>query len=325
MRPLQLDKDKLLESYTRTRSIIKTAEELDCCSASIYNYLKRNKLPIIHPATHRRHQYSREKLIELYQTKTLTKIAREIGVSTSIIQKWFKKEQIPLRSHDEAIRLGWKVSRPTPSLEDPDVWYLLGVLYGDGCIYQLQQHNGKWHKYNVALHAKDQDFVRNFAMLLEKFTGRPKTPYHVMRHGFESWAVKAGSYQIYKMRQDMTLEKIEQTLQNKPDYTSKWLQGLFDSEGWIQKQYDQIGFANTDHQLILLVQELMHHHWQIISTIREHIKPGQNCGTVAGRPIIATKTGYELQIRRKTSIQKFWTHIGFTIQRKQTLAPKQTN
>lgn len=84
-----------------------------------------------------------ERLI-LEEGKTVEEIAKMFGVTRSTVYKWIREYNIPY--DDSRVKI-----KPSPELA-----YVLGVLYGDGCVYR-----GKC--YAIILKTKDKPFAETWA------------------------------------------------------------------------------------------------------------------------------------------------------------------
>ncbi len=145
-----------------------------------------------------------------------------------------------------------------PTKMSKELAYLLGVLCGDGYI-QYSKRRGKYktkHKikqviirsrgtYKIGLEAKDNDFVGYFAFCLSKITGREPGFYVVKRKTISGKPLRYTSAYLYSKKLIEYLLSFgdfgtyvwrvpQCMLESDNGIKFKFLQGLYDSEGYVQ-------------------------------------------------------------------------------------------
>lgn len=101
-----LDKDWLFEQYnTMNKSSISIARECNVDKSTILKHLRKNRIKIKSNSDYLllspKKYMNKEWLKNEYRNKTTTSIAKECGVSPSIILKWLKKNNIAVRTRNE--------------------------------------------------------------------------------------------------------------------------------------------------------------------------------------------------------------------------------
>lgn len=94
-------------------------------------------------------------LIGLYETLSINQLCKHYDVSSDVIKRILKKNNVRIKSYTEVRSL--VKGNPFMNLNDPEVQYWLGWLATDGNI----------HKYSIKLSLTDLSVIESFA----KFCG----------------------------------------------------------------------------------------------------------------------------------------------------------
>lgn len=230
----------------------------------------------------------------------------KIKVSRSTIYRWIKNHNKPDGAFNN---FTFKKSK--------ELSYVIGVLLGDG---QIKIEPKQYH-YRLRLRVKDREFAEEFARCLQIILEK-KTPCKIYTEkdrtrGNRTRFVGEASSKIlvrFLKRPWITLVQFA-----KP-YTTDFLRGLFDSEGFTNisttKQFPVgIGMANTNLLLLRVVQSILKDDFQIKSHINLSVKKGTKV-KIWNLPYEARKDLYTLNIHKFNHVKKFQKEIGFTILRK---------
>lgn len=217
------------------------------------------------------------------------RLAQATGATPNQVRKWIngKGFAIQVRHHPDL----------NPS---PDLGYLLGVIYGDGTLTNVDNED-----YRICLNATDRDFVERFAQALARVLNRKPIPIRSFReqgNGKTRYRAYAASYLLYQWA-NQPLYKHKELL-NK--YPREFLRGFFDSEGTIRirKHQSTISLSNTKQELIALCSKLLNN-------------LGIKCKTYTSEKTNSKwRTEHILYISGQREVKNFITAIGSSVQRK---------
>jgi len=212
------------------------------------------------------------------------RIAREIGVNEGTIANWF------YRGHKPVIRGVLNLS-PCPELS-----YLLGVRYSDGCV-----------SGGFRLWVKDRDFSEKSARCLSKVMGKH---YRIYKNKKGYWVAQA----FGKSLVNFMCEPWDHHKSIIEAYPADFLEAFFDGEGNVaerrggkhqQYTYGHVGVTNTNLEILEYIRNLLQERFLIHSNIYK-VKKSR----------ISKKDCYVLRIYRTSNIRQFYKMIGFSIARK---------
>ncbi|MBD3303639.1 hypothetical protein GF343_00690 [Candidatus Woesearchaeota archaeon] len=196
----------------------------------------------------------------------------------------------------------------------PDLSYFIGLLLGDG--YSGAETNSGKIKYKgspsiVGIDAEVFSHVKKICRQLELNCRKTKTfhgtPQLVLgkNNWFREFLVRCGVEHRDKKHISENLMMMD--LKN----ISSLLRGLFDTDGYVNKQKN-VGFSNISEKLVKQMQKLLLR-IRIVSSIRK-----RKAGVMKiYEKEYKTKPHFELLITQKKSILDFYRFVGFNIQRKQ--------
>jgi intein-encoded DNA endonuclease-like protein len=229
-----------------------------------------------------------------------------VRLSKSTISEWVRGIHDPYNG------------RRIPSLEllepSEDLAYVIGVLCGDGSVWEKSRMHKGYRRVVIYLEAKDREFVEEFAMRISRVLNRP--PPKVKVRTRRLYYVEVGSRTLYELcKKPIDIEKIRRFVEHCEKCMGMFLCGLFDSEGCVSED-GTISFTNTNYELLLYVQELLKRLG--IETTGPY--PRQRQGTPfydpkRGKVYKYKKDAYVLRVR-KCSNEAFYRFVNFTIQRK---------
>lgn len=211
----------------------------------------------------------KDALTDLYikQGKSSVEIAREFNRNLRTVQNWLKKYSIS-RNHSLSISLSrldlryWVYKegqwRPKPSLE---LYYILGVLKGDGITYIYKTKYGATH-YRILLDVTKLEFAKSFQNALNKI-GIKKPYFHQppkRENRLGQYVVCAHCMPFVQWYRSLTLQDLEKELGKDDDFVVQFLRGFYESEGSLAHpdgKRNKVRIVNTDRDLLVLVQKLI--------------------------------------------------------------------
>jgi len=240
-----------------------------------YRFMGVNKVPLA-----RRCFLSKEEFEHLYWEEGLStiRIAQKIGVSDRTIRHWMEKLSVKRRTKKEAMRNAAKKGflSKHPNLElSPTLSYVLGVLKGDGYVYNYEGRRD----HVIGLIVTKQKFAESFKRALEEiglytyaYSLKPQTPKRSKRY-----CVAACSKVFFGWYKSLMRENIEKMLDDY-DNAIAYIRGFYESEGssdgkrylrfynksWdnihiLKKALEEIGFKysiRTDSRSLIILRVL---------------------------------------------------------------------
>ncbi len=220
----------------------------------------------------------------------ITKIANILGISKGALEGWIYKNANPdnLFHHPKL--------HPSKELS-----YILGVLYGDGCV----TYAGK-STYVIKLRTVNPAFASKFKKALEEIGLNARID--IERKSKKNprfrdmYVVRAFSKIFYLWYKSLTLDTLRGIIRG---YEIYFLQGFYESEGSIdlRKRTRQlrIRIVNTNYELLNLCKELIEEHIEISCNLR------RRSGT--------KKEAFEILIEGNSKCRKFLEKVNPAIKR----------
>ncbi len=205
---------------------------------------------------------------------------------------------------------------PKPSNE---LAYIIGVLYGDGCV---KVHG---HHYDIKLNTVDYEFADKFSRALAKLLAKNvvRPVWIGLRRGRNyGWEVTYSSIAFYTWYKNQALETSKPYIEHNKGTAKQFLRGLYDSEG-CNYRCRRISLYNNDVELLKYVQYLLKKYFDIIAIGPHlHIRAGRISIKRNGEKIKAKKNNYYIAISRRQHVKRFLDEVGFSIQEKQLGLPR---
>jgi intein-encoded DNA endonuclease-like protein len=135
----------------------------------------------------------------------------------------------------------------------PDLAYILGVLKGDGCVYNHRRGA------DIKLVTKDYAFAESFAKALTRIGLNPRIYLESNRRSLGRgvyYRVEASSKAFYIWYKSLSLKDIESMLTSQ-ELIASFIRGFYESEGSYYKPEHYIHIYNTDMELIEMLQRLL--------------------------------------------------------------------
>jgi hypothetical protein len=229
-------------------------------------------------------------------------------------REYYRKNKAKLQQ--EANKYYWEVRRERDGVKrtkikpilqsaykmSPELAYVLGVMLGDGTKT----------KHHIFLNVIDKDFALNFKEKLENWSGIKAKIHEREPKGnrkrlyclyFSSIKAIAILNSLIRQRKDIRIfMKFPRIDILKLPYKCQiaFLEGLYDSEGYVSISNYNIEFVNKNKQLIFLIK-------RVLKKLR----------IISSKSYISQTGISSFKIHQKENILKFHKHIHFSIKRKQ--------
>jgi hypothetical protein len=246
----------------------------------------------------------KEDIYELYINKkeSAQKIAKKYKTSTITVINWINFYNIKLRTHKESMNTlsvkeelrEKKLRHPTKLFTkiSPEKAYIIGVLCGDGYISE------KTIRFEIR---KDEEFIKEFVRCLKEVYGLDyHYKYYARKNSFVMYAsteiVCSDLLRYCKFKTFEWFIPKEIFDSKNEEIISKFLRGMFDSEGSSSKYCVSMSSANE---------------WGIkqISKLLESL-------SIKNRVYKTNRGYYVLYITKRERLKRFKEKVGFTIKRK---------
>lgn len=193
-----------------------------------------------------KHDISKEELEKIYKLEGYRQTAEHLGVSTSTVYNWLKKNGIsPLR----------KASKPNLSLST-DLLYILGVLRGDGFTIRK-------NRYTAGLVTVSAKFAISFADALRNIGLHPQFYSYTLSYRSKkrrAYRVVVSSKIFVEWYRDLNDGDIKKMIGEDRKLAAAFVRGFFESEGsfyLIKDKYPAIEIGNANFQLMTMVRDLI--------------------------------------------------------------------
>jgi DNA mismatch repair protein MutS len=207
---------------------------------------------------------------------------------------WGNQTELPAPSND------WHSNTRyyrTPTHLTPDLAYWLGLLIGDGTIT---------YRNAIVFSTKDPFLAEQFCELSERLFGY--TPTHKANgkdYSISSTYLRQWLHQIGLDYATAATKRTPQCILCAPrECVVAYLQGLFDTDGYVERKYGNVFLTTASRQLALETQMLLLNLGIVASLRKKTIKKG---------------TYYEIAVHGEDAI-RFHRQIGFRLERKKQRA-----
>jgi len=180
----------------------------------------------------------------------MVKIAEKLGRSFHSVyskkRSMFPNKNLSTRNFD---------STPTPELA-----YVLGVIFGDGCVTCYRKRNS----YRIYLRCTDKEFAESFRCALKSIGLRPSSV-RLAKPRTEKkkavWRVEAQSKLFYEWFRTLNFDELKLFFMTK-EQKREFIRGFYESEGCLYKGSSgkrnwYINICNTNGDLIELVRSIL--------------------------------------------------------------------
>jgi intein-encoded DNA endonuclease-like protein len=129
---------------------------------------------------------------------------------------------------------------------DPRIGFILGALIGDGSLsdkntIEFQQKSKEWLEI----------VKNNFFILFGKESKISKI------FGRNAFRLRIYSKEIFNLFKELTSKINEVVMNESEEFQRKFLQGIFDAEGSVEKYQNRIAFYNKDEKIVNLCKTLL--------------------------------------------------------------------
>lgn len=209
-------------------------------------------------------------------------------------------------------------------------FYILGLLFGDGRVSKTEKESGSV-SYAFGLSNNEDLLINSFNQF---FTSLGLHPYLTKATESRPQEIRVANsllfhifsfYGLIESPKSDRLEPSDIILQLEDKYLVSFLQGLYDSDGWVSQRNEdsegssQIGYASTSKKLIDFIQNALLR-YGILSYIRE--KNFKTTILKDGRIITPKHNRYEITFTKYSDFIKFNENIGFKHPKKQLILEK---
>jgi len=218
-------------------------------------------------------------------------INHDFGIPATTIYFWYTGQFVPYGRKGKIV---WR----------PELFYVLGALLGDGCIYRWKPTN------NYVILVGDKKFTTKYSDMLEPCISKRDKPYIIRSKNV--WFVKSNNFELFsffkKAREDSTyLENL--FVRNDRRSRLLFIEGFFDAEGCVKIIKEKVrktpkiclDITNTNYGFLNLIKKLLKDELGIeaLFSIQEPREENR-------------KIAYHLRIYKKEFVRKFFENIGTT-------------
>lgn len=199
-------------------------------------------------------------------------------------------------------------SRRGKIIINPELFYVLGALLGDGCVFQYPVY-----QHQVCL-VGDERFTQKYQLHLSKVVN--KTSNRFLDKNRPVWFVKINNYELYALfvrcRFDTLFLKHLITLNGRVA-SLRFIEGFFDAEGCVKIIKEPVrlhpkiclDITNTDQRYLEIIRFLLKSELGIESKY-------SNQEAYIARDGCLRKKSYHLRIYKKGFVQVFFEHVQTT-------------
>ncbi|HEY4520489.1 MAG TPA: LAGLIDADG family homing endonuclease [Candidatus Paceibacterota bacterium] len=226
----------------------------------------------------------------LSRKEAIEEINTKFGIPPNTLYDWYKNSHIPY-------------GRKGTISYRPEIYYVMGALLGDGCLYKWKPTN------NFVILVGDEKFTTKYSTRLEKCISRKVKPY--IDRSKNIWFVRTNNFELYEL-----FKKLRNNLGYLRNLITKagkksallFIEGFFDAEGCIKVIKEKVritpkicpDITNTNLELINLVRQLILETMGIQSAISVQKAYGN------------AKIAYHLRIYRKDDVRTFLKYVHTT-------------
>ena len=224
--------------------------------------------------------------------KEIDKIHEKFGISIMTLYDWYKGKFRPYGRKGEFVFKS-------------ELFYVLGALLGDGCIY-----NWKTTNHYIIL-VGDSGFTAKYADRITECIGT-KTKHYINRSN-NTWFVRSNNFKLYslfkKVREDLIY--LEYLIKDNEKQSSiSFIEGFFDAEGCVKIIKEKVrktpkiclDITNTNFEVLDLIRRLLKEHLGIEAKYSIQKADGVKNKQIA----------YHLRIYKKEFVRKFFENINTT-------------
>lgn len=228
------------------------------------------------------------------QKEVIDKIMVEFGVPKGTLYGWYLN--------------GKPHGRKGKITTNPELFYVLGALLGDGCLYNWKITN------NYVILVGDNKFATKYADMVSECSGKKAKAY--IDRSKNIWFVKSNNFELYsifkKIREDLDYLR-ELIRQNGKKSALLFVEGFFDAEGCVKIIKEKVrktpkiclDITNTNQGFLEIVRILLKENLDI----EAHYSNQEAYLSKDGSP---KKKAYHLRIYKKEYVKRFFENISTT-------------
>lgn len=219
----------------------------------------------------------------------ISEIHNKFGISIGTLYDWYREKRLPY-------------GRKGTIMHRPELFYVLGALLGDGCLYRWKTTN------NYIILVGDKEFTSKYAKIVTLCTGVKNKAYIIRSKNV--YFVRSNNFKLYDIFQkSRTIKYLENLLLlNKRQSSLYFLEGFFDAEGCVKIIKEKarllpkicLDITNTNLEFLELYKKILKKSLDIEARYSIQEPSGNR------------KTTYHLRIYKKENIRKFFENIKTT-------------
>ncbi|HLC61048.1 MAG TPA: LAGLIDADG family homing endonuclease [Candidatus Nanoarchaeia archaeon] len=214
----------------------------------------------------------------------------EFGINRGTLIQWYDGDYIPYGRKGELIF-------------NPELFYVLGALLGDGCVYNWKITQ------NYVILIGDYNFTTKFANMIYQCTGTKIKAY--IDRSKNIWFVRYNNFKLYSLFKNIrvNLGHLKELIKDKKS-ALLFVEGFFDAEGCIKIVKEEsrktpkicLDITNTNFEIQELVKKLLKDNLNIEAKY-------SNQEYFVGKDGSIRKKVYHLRIYKKGYIKIFFENI----------------
>lgn len=161
---MEFDKEKFIKDYKELKSSRKMGELYKCNKNLILKYAK--EIGFKNDYLRSLNQEEKEYIINSYQTKTVTQLSNELGVSLSSIGKvWHDNNLKGKKAYVYPFNYNY-----FKNIDTKDKAYFLGLIASDGCVYERKnkiKYPNNQKMLSLTLQKEDQCILNTFKKYID--------------------------------------------------------------------------------------------------------------------------------------------------------------
>jgi len=197
----------------------------------------------------------------------------------------------------------------------PELSYVIGVLFGDGTLDDNQKNSD----YQIVLAQKDLNFAKVFSEAVSKVIGK-KESYKIGLWRKRYYRVRAYSKILLKFLKRRELKRFTRIINA---YPTEFIKGFVDSEGSVTISTNKAETKSGMREYLYCIITITNSSIEVINFVKEQLeklgieskvrKKKSEERVVENHIAHFRRDGYDILIRKLSSIERFQQLIGFRV------------